>query len=78
MNDVFRPYLRRFVLVFFNDILIYNRTLCDHLGPLDVVMMVLILLDFTHSTKINLQICVEARFYFEKQEVGGRKGEQFA
>jgi hypothetical protein len=31
MNDVLRAYLRRFVLVFFDDILIYNTTWADHL-----------------------------------------------
>ena len=31
MNDVFRQFLRKFVLVFFNDILVYSRTLQDHL-----------------------------------------------
>jgi hypothetical protein len=31
MNDLFRPYLRRFVLVFFDDILVYSRCYADHL-----------------------------------------------
>jgi len=37
MNDVLRPFLRRFVLVFFDDILIYNKTWVDHLRHLRAV-----------------------------------------
>jgi hypothetical protein len=41
MNDVLRAYLRRFVLVFFDDILIYNASWADHLQHLRVVLVVL-------------------------------------
>jgi hypothetical protein len=41
MNDVLRAFLRRFVLVFFDDILIYSTTWADHLRHLRVVLTIL-------------------------------------
>ncbi|KAF0894408.1 hypothetical protein E2562_038912 [Oryza meyeriana var. granulata] len=41
MNDVLRAFLRRFVLVFFDDILIYSFTWADHLRHLRAVLLVL-------------------------------------
>ena len=41
MNDVLRPFLRRFVLVFFDDILIYSASWADHLRHLRVVFTIL-------------------------------------
>jgi hypothetical protein len=38
MNDVLRPFLRRFVLVFFDDILIYIKMWADHLRHLWAVL----------------------------------------
>ena len=41
MNDVFRPYLRRFVLVFFDDILVFSPILELHLQHLRLVLELL-------------------------------------
>jgi hypothetical protein len=41
MNDVLHAYLRWFVLVFFDDILIYSASWADHLRHLRVVLTVL-------------------------------------
>jgi hypothetical protein len=41
MNHVFRPFLRHFVLVFFDDILIYRKTWKDHLTHGDQVLSLL-------------------------------------
>ena len=38
MNDVFRPYLRKFVLVFFDDILVFSRSQQEHETHLSLVL----------------------------------------
>jgi hypothetical protein len=41
MSHVFRPFLRHFVLVFFDDILIYRKTWIDHFTHVDQVLHLL-------------------------------------
>lgn len=41
MNQFFRPFLRRFVLVFFNDILVYSSDITEHAKHLGVVFNVM-------------------------------------
>ena len=41
MNELFHPYLRKFVLVFFDDILIYSKTWKEHLKQLEKVLSLL-------------------------------------
>ncbi|KAF5471905.1 hypothetical protein F2P56_008668 [Juglans regia] len=41
MNEVFRPFLRQFVIFFFDDILVYSRDLSSHLDDLSTVLQTL-------------------------------------
>ena len=41
MNELFQPYLRKFILVFFDDILIYSKTWKEHLEHLEHVLSLL-------------------------------------
>ena len=41
MNDIFKGALRRFVLVFFDDILIFSPSWKDHLSHLEIVLSIL-------------------------------------
>ncbi|KAL4355503.1 hypothetical protein GQ457_06G006870 [Hibiscus cannabinus] len=38
MNEIFRPYLRKFVLVFLDDILVFNKSWPEHLSHLQQVL----------------------------------------
>ena len=53
MNHIFQPILRRFVLVFFDDILIYSHTWTDHLQHLRQVFELLL----HHQLFLKLSKC---------------------
>lgn len=41
MNEVFWPYLQKFILVFINDIWVYSQSYKDHLQHLEATLVVL-------------------------------------
>lgn len=41
INDLFRPYLQNFIIVFFDDILVYLKKWEDHLQHLQTVLTIL-------------------------------------
>jgi len=57
MNDVLRPFLRRFVLMFFDDILIYSSSWSEHLQHLRAVLDALqahhLHLPYSQSSNLN-------------------------
>ena len=48
MNKIFQTYLRNFILVFFDDILIYSKTWVEHLKHLNLVLQL-----FYHHLRAN-------------------------
>ena len=57
MNDIFRPFLRKFILIFFDDILIYSVEWEEHLQHLNIVFGLL----RQHSLKVNESKCAFAQ-----------------
>ncbi|KAL4558785.1 hypothetical protein LXL04_036987 [Taraxacum kok-saghyz] len=53
MNDVFRPHLRKFILVFFDDILIYSSSQEKHIGHLIIALKLL----QEHCLYLNFKKC---------------------
>lgn len=53
MNDIFRPYLHKFVLVFFDDILVYSQSEEEHKHHLQTVLETL----GCHSLFVNKKKC---------------------
>jgi len=47
MNELFRPHLRKYIIVFFDDVLIYSRTWEDHLLHLESAFQLLLLGQFS-------------------------------
>lgn len=54
MNEIFKPFLRRFILVFFDDIIVYSKDISTHESHLAVVFNVL----REHRLFANCQKCI--------------------
>ncbi|PKA61698.1 putative mitochondrial protein [Apostasia shenzhenica] len=54
MNEVFQPYLRKFILVFFYDILVYSADWISHLHHLETVFLLL----RTHHLNVKRSKCL--------------------
>jgi hypothetical protein len=40
-NNIFSPYLMKFILVFFDDILVYNKTMAGHISHIRIVVFIM-------------------------------------
>lgn len=61
MNEIFQQYLRKFILVFFDDILVYSPDLASHLEHLKETLKIL----KENQLVINTKKCVFARRQLE-------------
>lgn len=61
MNKVFHPYLRKFILVFFDDILLYSSSWSDHLAHLQKAFDVL----KENSSFVKMSKCQFGQFEME-------------
>ena len=61
MNQLFQPYLRKYIIVFFDDILIYSKTIHDHLLHLETTFQVLMAGQFS----LKLSKCTFAQQQLE-------------
>ena len=53
MNDIFREHLRKFILIFFDDILVYTNTWSEHIQCLHTTLQIL----QEHGLTLNYKKC---------------------
>lgn len=53
MDELFRPYMRKIILLFFDDILVYSKTLEDHVRHLEIILQIF----ETHQLFANRKKC---------------------
>lgn len=61
MNTIFKPHLRKFILVFFDDILVYSKNLDEHVKHLKITFQLLL----QHSLFVKLSKCSFATLQVE-------------
>lgn len=61
LNTVFKPYLRKFILVFFYDILVYSKSLQEHVKHLTATLQML----QQHQLYAKMSKCTFAQFQLE-------------
>lgn len=61
MNAIFKPFLRKFVLVFFDDILVYSKSMEEHCEHLRIVLETL----KRHNLLANRKKCIFAQDHVE-------------
>jgi hypothetical protein len=56
MNNIFKPHLRKFILAFFDDVLVYSKNMTEHMAHLKITFQIL----QQHSLFVKLPKCLLA------------------